>query len=131
MNNGGAGISPLMIVFLVLAVLVAVYVLYRIAKARRGLKRDMGGYSPEGLVSSDYGAVAAVILEGLGGKGNVVSAENCVTRLRIKIKDYTEVDEKKIRSSGVPGVMRPDKNSVHIIVGKNVKLVADELKKLL
>ncbi len=131
MDNGGTGISPAMIVLLVLVALVAVYVLYRIAKARRGLKRDTGGYSPEGLVSDDYGAVAAKILEGLGGKGNVVSAENCITRLRIKIKDYTEVDEKKIRDSGAPGVMRPDKNSVHIIVGKNVKHVADELKKLL
>ncbi len=131
MDNGGTGISPVMIALLVFAALVAVYALYRIAKARRGLKRDTGGYSPEGLVSDDYGAVAAMILDGLGGKGNVVSAEHCITRLRIKIKDYTEVDEKKIKASGVPGVMRPDRNSVHIIVGKNVKHVADELKKLL
>ncbi|MEG2852301.1 MAG: N-acetylglucosamine-specific PTS transporter subunit IIBC [Hydrogenoanaerobacterium sp.] len=83
------------------------------------------------LSNSNYAAVAATILEGLGGKGNIASVDNCITRLRVEVKDYTLVDEKKIKSAGVAGVMRPGKTSVQVIVGTQVQFVADEMKKLL
>ena len=74
--------------------------------------------------------MAAVILEGLGGSANVKSVDNCITRLRLEIKDYTAVDEKKIKSAGVAGVIRPGKNSVQVVIGTKVQFVADEFKKL-
>ena len=40
-----------------------------------------------------------------------------VTRLRIEIKDYTAVNEKKIKSAGVAGVIRPGKTSVQVVIG--------------
>ena len=83
------------------------------------------------LSNDNFTEVAKVILEGLGGKGNVKSLDNCVTRLRLEIKDYTKVDEKKIKSAGVAGVMRPSKTSVQVIVGTKVQFVADEMKKML
>ena len=82
------------------------------------------------LGNSDYAAVAKTILEGLGGKENVTSVDNCITRLRLEVKDQTKVDEKKIKSAGVAGVMRPGKTSVQVIVGTKVQFVADEFKKL-
>ncbi|MDU2663543.1 MAG: PTS glucose transporter subunit IIBC, partial [Clostridium perfringens] len=42
----------------------------------------------------------------------------------------TLVNEKKIKSSGVSGVIRPGKTSVQVIVGTQVQFVADEFKKL-
>jgi N-acetylglucosamine PTS system EIICBA or EIICB component len=83
------------------------------------------------LSNSNFASVAAVILEGLGGKNNITSVDNCITRLRIEIKDYTAVDEKKIKSSGISGVVRPNKTSIQVIVGTQVQFVADELKKML
>ena len=59
------------------------------------------------------------------------SLDNCITRLRLEINDYTLVDEKKIKSAGVAGVMRPGKNAVQVIVGTKVQFVADEMKKML
>ena len=70
-------------------------------------------------------------MEGLGGKENISSLDNCITRLRLEIKDYTQVDEKKIKSAGVAGVMRPSKTSVQVVVGTKVQFVADEMKKML
>ncbi|MDD2957555.1 MAG: N-acetylglucosamine-specific PTS transporter subunit IIBC [Lachnospiraceae bacterium] len=83
------------------------------------------------LANNDYTAVAAIVLEGLGGKENIASLDNCITRLRMEIKDYTRVDEKKIKSAGVAGVIRPSKTSVQVIVGTQVQSVADEMKKML
>lgn len=82
------------------------------------------------LANNDYTAVARVILEGLGGPSNVTSIDNCITRLRLEIKDYTKVDEKKIKSAGVAGVIRPSKTAVQVIIGTQVQFVADEFKKL-
>ena len=83
------------------------------------------------LANNDFTQVAAVILEGLGGKENVTSLDNCITRLRLEIKDYALVDEKKIKSAGVAGVIRPSKTSVQVIVGAKVQFVADEMAKML
>ncbi|QHQ63563.1 PTS transporter subunit EIIC [Anaerocolumna sedimenticola] len=83
------------------------------------------------LANNDFTAVAAIILEGLGGKENVTSVDNCVTRLRLEIKDYTRVNEKKIKSAGVAGVIRPSKTSVQVVIGPKVQFVADEFNKLL
>lgn len=82
------------------------------------------------LSNNDFTKVAETILEGLGGKGNVKSIDNCITRLRLEIKDYTLIDEKKIKAAGARGIMRPSKTSVQIIIGTQVQFVADELKKL-
>lgn len=82
------------------------------------------------LSNNNYTEVARIILEGLGGKDNVTSVDNCITRLRLEIKDYTLVDEGKIKSAGVAGVIRPGKNAVQVVVGTQVQSVADEFKKL-
>ena len=82
------------------------------------------------LASDDFTTMAAVILEGCGGKENIVSIDNCITRLRLEVKDRLLVDEKKIKSSGAAGVIRPGKTSVQVIIGTKVQFVADEFKKL-
>lgn len=82
------------------------------------------------LASDDFTTMASVILEGCGGKENIVSIDNCITRLRLEVKDRLLVDEKKIKSSGAAGVIRPGKTSVQVIIGTKVQFVADEFKKL-
>ena len=82
------------------------------------------------LGSSDYTTVAATILEGVGGAANVTSIDNCITRLRLEVKDSSLVDEKKIKSAGAAGVIRPSKTAVQVVVGTKVQFVADEFKKL-
>ncbi len=82
------------------------------------------------LSNNDFTEVARIILEGIGGKENVASIDNCITRLRIEVKDNTAVNEKLIKSAGVSGVIRPGKTSVQVVVGTKVQFVADEFKKL-
>lgn len=82
------------------------------------------------LANNDYTTIASIILAGLGGKDNVISIDNCVTRLRLEVKDQTIVDESKIKSAGIAGIIRPGKNSIQVVVGTKVQFVADEFKKL-
>ncbi len=83
------------------------------------------------LANNDFTGMAKVILEGCGGKENIVSAEHCITRLRLEVKDRLLVDEKKIKSSGASGVIRPGKTSVQVVVGPKVQFVYDEFKKMI
>ena len=82
------------------------------------------------LGNEDYSKMAAAILEGCGGKANITSIDNCITRLRLEVKDRLLVDEKAIKASGAAGVIRPGKTSVQVIIGPKVQFVADEFKKL-
>ena len=114
------------------------YVLFRVIIVKMNLRtpgREDEDYadaeSKITLDSSDYAGIAGQILMGLGGKANIASLDNCITRLRVEVKDYTDVDEKAIKSSGVSGVIRPSKTSVQVIIGTQVQHVADAMKKML
>ncbi len=119
------------------AAFIVFYVVFRFAIVKFDLKTpgreddDLEAEKSAVLANNDYTAVAKTVLEGLGGKENVTSLDNCITRLRLEIKDYTKVDEKKIKSAGIAGVIRPSKTSVQVIVGTKVQFVADEMKKML
>lgn len=127
-----------MILPLGIAAAVVFYIVFRFAITRFDLKTP-GREDDEAndtemqavLSNNDYTKVAEIILAGLGGKENVTSLDNCVTRLRLEVKDYTAVDENKIKTAGIAGVIRPSKNAVQVIVGTKVQFVADELKKML
>lgn len=130
--------NPLLLIPIGLAFFAIYYVLFRFIIVKFNLKTpgredddDIEAEKAAILSNKDYAAVAAVILEGIGGSGNIVSVDNCITRLRLEIKDYTKVDDKKIKSAGVSGVIRPSKTSVQVIVGTQVQFVADEFKRLL
>ena len=82
------------------------------------------------LNSSDYHTMAQIILDGVGGKGNLTSIDHCITRLRLEVKDSLLVDEKKLKSSGAAGIVRPGRTTLQIIVGPKVQFLFDEFKHL-
>ncbi len=81
--------------------------------------------------ASDFEQAAKIILEGLGGLENLKEYDYCATRIRVEVNDYTQVDEKKIKSAGIPGVIRPSQNNVQVVVGTKVQFVFDELKRII
>ena len=82
------------------------------------------------LASDDFTAIAKQILAGCGGKENIASIDNCVTRLRLEVTDMTQVDDQAIKAAGVAGVIKPGKTSVQVIVGTKVQFVADAFSEL-
>lgn len=66
----------------------------------------------------------------LGGGDNIEEIDYCTTRLRLRVKESANVDDKGIKKL-VPGVLKPSKNSVQVIVGPEVEFVAEEIKRVL
>ena len=127
--------NPLLLIPIGLAVGLVYFIIFRIVIVKFNMKTpgredDDLDETKVTLANDDFTAIAKIVLEGVGGKANVTSVDNCITRLRLEIKDYTLIDEKKIKSAGVAGVIRPSKTSVQVIVGTKVQFVADEFKKL-
>ncbi|MBR0075870.1 MAG: PTS transporter subunit EIIC [Synergistaceae bacterium] len=83
------------------------------------------------LANNNFTEMAKIILEGLGGFENLKECDYCATRIRVEVNDYAKVDEKKIKSSGIPGVIRPSKNNVQVVVGTKVQFIYDEMNKLM
>lgn len=83
------------------------------------------------LTHSNYQYMAKKILQNVGGKDNVEDAENCVTRLRLELKDGSLVNEENIKKTGAKGVVRFSDTSIQIIIGTDVSKVAKEFKEML
>ena len=118
-----------------IAAAVVFYFVFKFAITKWDLKTpgredDQEGELKIELANDDFTAMAEIILEGLGGKENVVSIDHCITRLRLEVKDRLLVDEKKIKSSGASGVIRPGKTAVQVVIGPKVQFVYEEFKKI-
>ena len=118
-----------------IAAFVVFYLVFKFAITKWDLKTpgredDQEGELKIELANDDYTTMAQIILEGLGGKENVTSIDHCITRLRLEVKDRLLVDEKKIKSSGASGVIRPGKTAVQVVIGPKVQFVYEEFKKI-
>jgi PTS system N-acetylglucosamine-specific IIC component len=71
------------------------------------------------------------ILDGLGGRENIQTLDNCVTRLRVEVKDSDAVNEGMLKAAGAKAVVRPGAGSVQVVIGLKVQKVADELRKMI
>ena len=76
-------------------------------------------------------STAQRIVDALGGLDNVESVENCITRLRITVRDESIVDPADVKAvDGVLGVV-PDR-TMQVVLGPGlVDQVADEIEALL
>ncbi|MDN8849066.1 PTS glucose/sucrose transporter subunit IIB, partial [Staphylococcus aureus] len=72
-----------------------------------------------------YSKTASQILDGLGGKENIVTLTNCATRLRMELHDNNVIDEAKIKGAGAVGVTKSGKHNTQVIIGTQVQQVAD------
>ena len=68
------------------------------------------------------------ILELVGGKDNVTAATNCMTRLRVNLKDYDKADIEGLKATeGVLQVIQMD--NLHVVLGPGkAKKVTDLFK---
>lgn len=70
-----------------------------------------------------FDEIAALVVEGLGGKDNIVNVENCITRLRVDFKDKTKINNELLKQSGCSGVFFPTSTHIHIVYGPLVEFV--------
>ncbi len=71
---------------------------------------------------------ALSIIKYLGGKDNIEDITNCITRLRVVVKDMSKVDENAFKKyTGAMGVIKVSDKDIQIIYGPSVSQVRDEV----
>ncbi len=94
--------------------------------------RDNSTESTEALDSGEIGGYTAkLMLEALGGKDNIVSLDNCITRLRLVLKDSDLIDIEGIKKAGAINTVKLDKTNVQVIIGPKVQVMKKQLDKLI
>ena len=85
----------------------------------------------EKATGDKFQTMADQILIGLGGPDNIDDFTNCVTRLRVNVKDPSIVyDDEYFKGIGTYGTAKSGK-SVHVIVGMDIQYVADAFGQIL
>ncbi|WP_066890294.1 PTS transporter subunit EIIB [Clostridium nigeriense] len=75
--------------------------------------------------------IARNLVELVGGKENILSVANCMTRCRLELKDYSKVDMERIKKSeGALGVVKAE-GQLQVIYGPGkVNKVTTEVSKI-
>ena len=125
--------KPLMLIPLGLVFFVIYYVVFKFCIRKFDLKTpgredDDVEVKAESISKHDnFDEVAAIIIEGLGGKENIEDIDYCSTRLRTSLVDGAKVNEAKIKEAKILGLIKPDKDSIQIIIGPQVQFVYDKI----
>lgn len=81
------------------------------------------------MAKEDYGQLAKEVVNAVGGKENIISVTNCMTRLRFVLKDDSVPDKEQVGAiKGVKGVMNQG-GQYQVIIGTHVSEVVKFAKK--
>ncbi len=85
----------------------------------------------EDTTASDPSDEILAFIEALGGKKNILDTDACITRLRMHVKQNDHLKESDFTSLGAKGVIRPDKNTIQIVLGAKAEKIAEGIKETL
>lgn len=78
-------------------------------------------------MSSADGSKFDTLVEGLGGRDNIETLNNCFTRLRIDVLDQTKIDQEKIKLFPEQKGVIIDKNNIQVVMGMGVQSIREEM----
>lgn len=116
---------------------VGYYAIFRFAIQRFNIKTPgresdsaVSQSAPAGAVGKSGYNVPA-ILAALGGPDNIITLDNCITRLRLSVNDMNRVDDAALKANRAIGVVHLNEHNLQVVIGPQVQSVKDELDSLI
>ncbi|WFA05575.1 PTS transporter subunit EIIC [Bacillus sp. HSf4] len=81
--------------------------------------------------NTSHPSMAHGILHHIGGPENVLSCDNCMTRLRLKLRDASLADEAMLKDLGAHGVVKIDQHHIQIVIGTKAGNVKKEMETII
>jgi len=66
-----------------------------------------------------------------GGISNIITADACITRLRMNVQDSSIIKDEDLKALGAKGVIRPDKKSIQVVLGTSAEKTAENIRDIL
>lgn len=130
LSGGREGLIIAVFFVLLLFLLLFVFQGIRRAKKRKALEyriEEKDKYHIH-LEKKNLDTLSEVLLKGLGGRDNIVSVRVDGKKIKVKIREYTKVEEQILREGGFPGFVRPSKEEVYILVGEEAEALCRALE---
>ena len=109
-------LCEILVYFVVFTVLIKAFHLRTPGREVSGTENDK---EPEKKVDVKNAAEVQCIIDGLGGKENIVSVDNCFTRLRVNVKDPSKLNDEKINQLANSGIVKKG-TDIQIVYGLQV-----------
>jgi PTS system N-acetylglucosamine-specific IIC component len=74
---------------------------------------------------------AEAFIKALGGRENILDTDACITRLRMSVKESESLLEDNFTALGAKGVIKPNGESIQIVLGTKAESVAQKIKEAL
>ncbi len=117
---------------------VAYYFVFKTYLVKKNISIDVADEDDEEDTAEAAGSAddknrqkAIRIIEALGGAGNIIAANNCLTRLRVDVKDMGSVDEAALKKTGAMGFVKPSEQHIQVIYGPKVEKIAADVRQCL
>ncbi len=141
--NFGLATKPLLIIPIGLCFAALYYIIFRIAIVRFDIKTPgrLEVKSVDNAITENNNSnvtknnnenyeTAANILKLLGGDSNIKDLTNCITRLRVEVKDAGKVDTDALKKlQKIKGVIAKG-TAVQIVIGPEVEAIAKDIAKI-
>lgn len=83
--------------------------------------KNRQNHAGQGSLEKDQEKAEAIIA-GLGGRDNILTVDNCFSRLRVDVKDISVIDEKALKATGAAGVVKKGTN-VQVVYGLSINKI--------
>ena len=108
------------------------YLVFKWYLTKKNLSVDVAEGDDEGnsdlTIDEKMQKTAATIIEGLGGFDNITAVNNCISRLRVDVKDMSFVNEDLLKKTGSMGFVKPSNTHIQVIYGPKVEGIADAVR---
>ena len=87
------------------------------------------GFQPP-IRDPDAARKASAYINALGGKSNIVRVDACAeTRLRLELRDATQIREAALKAEGIAGIIKlAEGKTIHLLAGLNADQYAAEMR---
>lgn len=92
-----------------------------VVKTASAVVAQSGNDNNEQLLAEHY-------FQALGGRDNLMQIDACITRLRLKVVDTSQVDKSNLSLMGASGVVILNQHNVQVVVGMRAEKIAGLLK---
>lgn len=116
---------------------VVYYALFRFAILRFNLKTPGRDIEPAAAAqvnaapTGKSGYNVPAMLDALGGAENITNLDNCITRLRLSVKEMDKVDSAALKALRAIGVVQLNQHNLKVVIGPQVQSVKDEMAQLM
>lgn len=95
-----------------------------------------GREDDEALPAAQSGPVgglglAAKMVKLMGGAENIVTLENCFTRVRATVRDRSVIDKESFKALGASGTVLPGEKGVQVIFGPQSEAIVNAMKRVM